>query len=130
MAGTTTVQSNNEGSERVRYDVAYTADAADGSIAPATIPVPAGLLVHFAHKPGSTAPTTGTKFVLADGATGVDALCDGGAVATPGNDWGGPTPGGSSISPVPVAGSLVFSGSGNSVNSASGVFSFYIIRTP
>jgi hypothetical protein len=131
MAGTTTYTFDQRRSGITRYDVAYTADAADGSIPSLAVNVVDGLLMHWEHNPGATPATSGLAVTLAQEGTGVDALCGGGVITTTSgaNDFGGPTPNGSNITPVPVSGSLTFAATGNSVNSAVGVFSFYIMAT-
>jgi hypothetical protein len=83
--------------------------------------------MHWEHNPGATPATSGMAATLSQEDTGVDALCGGGVVDTSGNDWGGPLPNGSNVSPVPVSGSLTFAATGNSVNSAVGVFSLYVL---
>ena len=129
MAKSTTFTAKLIGNGQIRYDVAYEADASDGSIDPLNIPVAPGLLAHYVHNPGATPATSGFVVALKDKDTGVDALCGGGAITTTAgaDDWGGPIPNGSNISPVPVGGSLDFAATGNSVNSAVGVFSFYVL---
>jgi len=128
MAGTTTC-SIHEGHNIHRYDVTYVADAAAATIPSLTIDISDGLLLHWEHNPGTTVATSLFDVTLTQ-RTGVDALCGGGAniVTTAGaNAYGGPLPGGVSITPVPVKNELIFAASGNAVNSATGVFSFYIM---
>lgn len=112
----------------VRYDVHYEADSDNGEIEDRYIPVSDGLLAHWEHSPGDVVATSGIIIRLLQ-ETGVDALCGGGVIGTTdGSDaTGGPTPGGQGISPVPVTGRLKFTVSGNLVNSATGVFSFYVL---
>ena len=130
MAGSSTTLSGQLNTTRLqRFDVTYVADDADGSIPAKTVTVRDGLLSHWEHNPGATVATSGFDVTLVND-NGVDALCGGGVdiITTAGaNATGGPLPDGSLISPVPVSGTLDVTITGNSVNDATGVFSFYVI---
>jgi len=129
MAGSSTVQETVRGTARLQvFDITYTADDATGAIDALTIAgVRDGLLVYWEHNPGATAATTAFDIVL-NNENDVDALCGGALdIDTSANACGGPIPNGSNITPVPVYGTLDFVATGNTQNSATGVFTFSVI---
>lgn len=134
MAGSSSVVTNARGwaspnpDGLIRLDVNYVADDSTGAIPDVTTDSFAGLIVGVTHNPGATAPTTLMDVVATD-SNGIDVLCGAGAnIVTTANMTRVPYPDSTSYGPFPFVGQLTVSMSGNSVNSATGVFSIFLIQ--
>ena len=110
----------------IRIDVAYLAASDDGAIAEVVTADYAGMIVGVTHAVGGVTATN-LFDVVAEDANGVDLLCGAGAnIAVAADMMRVPHVDGVVYSPFPVVGELTIKMSGNSVNSATGVFSIFI----